>query len=379
MKVLLVTHIYPPAVDGGSRVIHQLGQYFQKHGHRLLILTSNCYSTDDFVNPKSQPVSNGGLPVYKHLRRPLKLLNLIFHLDFLEVFQKGPIFKIMPFLKSLTQIIKFCPDLIIAGPLPTTIIIYASLIKKLTNSKLLINASFHPTDQSFFKKPLISALQSADYIWTLTDHETSFLNSKFQILNSKLINVGNGIDSSFLVNRPTNFPRNPNLLYVGAFAQHKNIEKLIDIFLKLSPKYPHLTLTLAGQKTLYLPKIEDKINSLPPKIQSRINLVLNFPDSRLGKLYDSCTILCQPSSQESFGLTLIEAWARKKPVSVSPIPQFFEIIKKSGGGVFLNQLENLIKSPPLCQKMGNNGFNFVKDHHTWDKIGDRLCQKIGFS
>ena len=367
MKILLITHIYPPAVDGGSRVIFQLGQYFHRHHHQLLVLTTDCRSIDDFVNPNSVSVSNCGLPVYKHLYRLLKPFPLL---------RKGPIFKLIPFLKKLISIINFHPDFIIAGPLPTTIVLYAVFIKKLTAAKLLINASFHPTDPAFSQKPLISALRSADYLWTLTDYETKILHSKFQLPTSKMINVGNGVNASFLISHSPTFPQNPNLLYVGAFAQHKNIESLIDLFCSLAPRYPTLTLTLTGQSTLYLPQIKKHLSALSPSLRSKINFCLNFSDQKLISLYDSCTILCQPSSQESFGLTLIEAWARKKPVCVSRIPPFSELISKSSGGVFLDQITDLLNHPPLCRHLGQNGFRFVKKYYTWDKIGDSLWSKI---
>ena len=47
-KVLLLSHIFPPAIDGGSRVIYKLGQQFKAKGYDTLYLSSNCFSTDDF-------------------------------------------------------------------------------------------------------------------------------------------------------------------------------------------------------------------------------------------------------------------------------------------------------------------------------------------
>jgi hypothetical protein len=49
MKVLLISHIFPPAVDGGSKVVYKLGQYLKSQNHQILYLSSNCSSTDDFV------------------------------------------------------------------------------------------------------------------------------------------------------------------------------------------------------------------------------------------------------------------------------------------------------------------------------------------
>jgi hypothetical protein len=115
-KFLLLTHIAPPAIDGGSRVIVKMGEYLNKLEHETLLISSNCYSTDDFTHPTGKHTYTG-LPVYTIFHKPIKLISKIFPI--FGVFAKGPIFKYLPIIK----ILKFKPDYIIAGPLPTTIVL----------------------------------------------------------------------------------------------------------------------------------------------------------------------------------------------------------------------------------------------------------------
>lgn len=215
-KILCISHIFPPAIDGGSRVIYKIGQYFEKQNNQVIYLSSDCSSTDDFTNKTKTPCPVKGragegfrLPVYHHLRRPLKFINLFlpkssYLHQLLQIAQKGPIFKIIPFIKATIQILKFKPDLIIAGPLPTTTILYANFLKFLSRAlvnqqtRLLINASFHPTDPDFHRLPLIKTLQSTDYLWTLTQYETDYFIKNFKIDPNKIILAGNGVDQSFL-------------------------------------------------------------------------------------------------------------------------------------------------------------------------------------
>ncbi|MDD2225416.1 MAG: hypothetical protein PHP97_04650, partial [Candidatus Shapirobacteria bacterium] len=284
MKILLISHIFPPAVDGGSKVIYKLGQYFESQNNQTLYLSSNCSSTDDFIKSKYKKISTIHnltstiyLPVYHHLRRPLKFLNLFLNQNLLKIFQKGPIFKSIPFLKAIYQILKFKPDLIIAGPLPTTIVLYASFLKKITNSKLLINASFHPTDNDFQQKTLINALKKADYLWTLTQSETDYFTKKFNIDPQKIILAGNGVDENFLTTqKSTTYDLRPNILFIGSLSTHKRVDLLIKSFSTIYNLQSNLSLTIAGQKTLFYPQIEKLINSLDPKIKSKINFIFNF-------------------------------------------------------------------------------------------------------
>lgn len=388
MKILLISHIFPPAVDGGSRVINKIGEYFERNHHQTLYLSSDCSSTDDFVKSnykKSKAIAKNYLkiPLYHRLYRPIKLINLFLKNETLSVFKKGPIFKLIPFIKSVILITKFKPDLIIAGPLPTTIIFYANFFKKITKAKLLINASFHSSDKNFYQKPLIKALKKADYLWTLSQSESNLFINKFKIKASKIILAGNGVDEKFLIQKEkaTRVKTN-NILFIGSLAAHKGVDLLIKSFndLKADSK-----LTIAGQKSLYFPKINKLIKSLNPKVKSKINLLFNFKQSDLAKIIDSSSFLVLASNQESFGLVLIEAWARKKAVICSDLPPLKELVNKTQGGLTFKvnnqkdlskKIEYLLNNPKVASQLGQSGYNYVKNNYTWNKVGDQIWQKI---
>lgn len=386
MKILLISHIFPPAIDGGSKVIYKLGKYFESQNYQTLYLSSDCSGTDDFIKNKylKSKVLNTNqikLPVYHHFYHPLKFLNLFLRQDLLRVFQKGPVFKIIPLIKTIFQILKYKPDLIVAGPLPTTIILYANLLKKITKSKLLINASFHFTDTNFFQKPLINCLKKSDYLWTLTQYETNYFIKNFNINPNKIILVGNGVEESFLINTLASNKTN-NILFIGSIASHKKVDLLIKAFSNLKSE---TTLTIAGQKTLFYPQVEKKIKSLKNNIKSKINFIFDFKQKDLSKLIDSCTVLVLPSIQESFGLVIIEAWARKKPIICTNIPPLKELVQHSNGGLLFQsnnqndltkQIQYILDHSKQAEQMGENGFNYVKNNYTWNIVGDKICQKI---
>lgn len=385
-KFLLVTHIFPPAIDGGSKVISKMGDYLEDQGHQVMVLTTNCSSTDDFTSPrrsKKIPSEDGQniirLPVITFFHRPFKLLGRLF--PNFRTFSKGPILKSIPFKK----IISYRPDYILTGPLPTTMVLYARFIKLvIRNCQLIINASFHPTDPDFQTPILLNTLKSADYIWTLTEAETKYFHQYLSIPKSKLILLGNGVDKNFLKYPPFSRgnKRGFNLLFIGSFAAHKDLPTLIKAFSELPPNF---TLTLAGQKTLYFPQIHKLIDSLSPSIKKRINIIFDFTNSYLSTLLDNCSILISPSTQESFGLVLIEAMARGKAVIAANIPASTELITKSQGGLIFKardatDLKNKILKLSSAKKplisLSKNGFDYVKTNSTWDKIGKLLCQKL---
>ena len=426
MKVLLLSHIFPPAIDGGSKVIYKLGQYFESQNFETLYLSSDCSSTDDFVK-KSPALSREGfrkgfiyLPVYTNLRKPLKFLNLFLNQDLLKVFQKGPIFKIIPFIKATIKVIKFKPDLIVAGPLPTTIVLYATFLKNLVNKinsfpsfrqrrglrggfcKIMINSSFHPTDPDFNQTPLIKSLQKADYLWTLTKSESNYFIKNFNINPQKIILAGNGVDTKFLLNKKEILPRPVkggvrggfNILFIGSLAAHKRVDLLIKSFsdLKSSLRQGRMPrssgevgLVIAGQPTLFYPKIEKLVNSFKPEIKSKIKFIFKFPQKDLAKIIDNCDVLVLPSIQESFGLVLLEAWARQKPVICANIPALKELVTQTNGGLLFKiddqkdltkKLKFILDNPDKAKQLGQNGYKYVKNNYTWDKVSQKICQKL---
>lgn len=417
MKIVAISHIFPPAIDGGSKVVYQLSHQLETQGHQVIYLSSDCSSTDDFTKTKYEKsetlkIHNSKIlkiPVHHRLRRPLKFINLFipkksYLYQLLQVFQKGPIFKIIPFIKASIKIIKFKPDLIIAGPLPTTIVLYANFLKRLSallnnySTKLLINSSFHQSDPEFSRLPLIKTLQFTDYLWTLTKYETDFFIKKLNINPNKIILAGNGVESIFLKTKKNKSKKHdlpvrqaglsPTILFVGSLAAHKRVDLLIKSFSLLLKANNYLLpakLIVAGQKTLFFPQIEKLFKSLPKKVRKQIHFKFKINNKDLIKVIDQCQILVLPSVQESFGLVLIESWARKKAVISSDIPPLKELITSSNGGLTFKvddiddlqqKIQKLISNSKLCRQLGQNGYLYVKNNYTWTKVSQKICQKI---
>lgn len=374
MKLLFISHIHPPAVDGGSKIIWRLRDYFQKNGHQTISLGTNLYSTDDFIkiNPpatKSCRRNVSLLPIYRLHRRLPK-----------------PIFKLIPLIKFLVSCIKFHPDFIVVGPLPTSIIFYAKLITLFTKSKLIVIPCFHENDPEFTSPLLIKVLRSANLVCTLTNHEKNILTKTYHLRSDNCFTLGAGVDKSFLAKTILK-PKKQNILFLGNFAAHKQTELLINSFAQISPRYPKLTLTLAGQKTLYYPQILKVFDKLPADIKQKVTLFPKRYGPRALKRYlGRCSFLVLPSIHESFGLVFIESLARGRPIIGADIPTVSELIHQTKGGLtFKSQsakslamtISKLLDSPNLVHKLGVNGYQSVKNYYTWDKIGGKLCQKIG--
>ncbi len=368
VRVLVLSHIYPPAVDGGSQIIYKFVEVLKKKEKvEVKVITSDAYSTDDFLSPeaeklKRRPRKDNKIIRVRTIRWPARIIRRI----------TGPVFIGFPWLK----IIRWKPEVIIGGAFPTTIPIYAWIASKLTGSKLWLIPCTHFKFENFSRFPLIPILKQADKIYSLTKQEKNFYIKNYKIDKSKIIVFNPPVDKKLLVDKKfePEFPKQPTLLFLGNHAAHKRIEMLIKSMARLfngsigeKPK-----LVIAGKKTLYTPEIEKLIDSLPEKIKKNISLQGEYNRQEQIKLLDQSTVLVNPSEFETLGLVFMEAWARKKPVIAADLDLLEEVIDDGENGLFFEKdslddlvakIKQVIENPDLAKKLGENGYKKVRNKY----------------
>lgn len=103
----------------------------------------------------------------------------------------------------------------------------------------------------------------------------------------------------------------PFLMYVGRPTPHKNLERLVEAFIRVRASHPQLLLVLAGQKDANYQRIE-------AEMQTRGVRGLYFTgfisEGRLRWLYENCSAYVFPSLSEGFGLPGLEAMVHGAPV-----------------------------------------------------------------
>ena len=147
---------------------------------------------------------------------------------------------------------------------------------------------------------------------------------------------------------------NPYFLFVGRLERIKGLQTLIALW----DRVPNADLLVAGTG-LYEPELR-RMSAHNP----RIRFLGALPQSDLGALYYHAIASLAPSiTYETFGLTSIEAFARKTPVVVRDLGALPEVVQDSGGGFvyrsdeeLLEALQRLASSPSLRAELGNRGY-----------------------
>ncbi len=105
--------------------------------------------------------------------------------------------------------------------------------------------------------------------------------------------------------------KKPYLFYIGNTHPHKNVEGLIEAYLKLRNNYQYLQLVIAGTDDFFLERIK-------VKYQHKDIIYTGFvTDEQLTTLYLNAQAFVFPSFSEGFGIPILEAFALSCPVVLS--------------------------------------------------------------
>ena len=155
----------------------------------------------------------------------------------------------------------------------------------------------------------------------------------------------------------------PYFLFVGRLELIKGLQTLIGIWDRVGP----YDLLVAGTGSY-----EPQLRAMAER-NRRIKFLGPLAQEKLGALYFHAIACIVPSvTYETFGLTSVEAFARKTPVVVRDLGALPEIVEDSGGGFvyrtdeeLLAALNKIAGSPSLRAELGEKGYRaFV---HLWSR------------
>jgi glycosyltransferase involved in cell wall biosynthesis len=205
--------------------------------------------------------------------------------------------------------------------------------------------------------------------------------SRREILNwtglpeSRVTNVGNGVERTFRPEGPRYEPGFPYILYVGNARPHKNLDRLFSAFAPIDD--PDLRLVLTTPKTRELMRRLFKSG-----IEKRVCFATSVTDEDLPALYRGALALVFPSLMEGFGLPPLEAMACGTPVVASRRGAIPEVLGNAGllvdplDSVDIRQgIERVLEDSALRSAMRQAGLVRARLFN-WDTVGAKVNQVI---
>lgn len=190
--------------------------------------------------------------------------------------------------------------------------------------------------------------------------------------------MGSGVAVSTTPPNPDRFRQKYNLhtpfmLYIGRRESGKNTPLLLDYWRRYVAAGQH-----KGMKLVLIGK-----GDIPTEVPELVDLGFVSPEDKQDALA-AATLLCQPSTNESFSLVMMESWLAQRPVLVhGHCAVTHEHCVAAGGGLYFTSylefaatVDYLRNHPEIAAKMGASGRQYVLNHFQWSRIVERFLTVI---
>ncbi len=165
----------------------------------------------------------------------------------------------------------------------------------------------------------------------------------------------------------------PLILFLGQHYSYKGYRQLLDAAPLVWAKVPEAQFVFMGPAVGRSEQVFQTMTD--PRIHRLGTVDLQTKTDGLA----ACTLLCVPSSQESFGGVYTEAWSFAKPVIGCQIPAVADVVTEGVDGYLVAQtaeaiadrLLHLLLNPSIAAAMGTAGQTKVRQQFTWERLAER--------
>lgn len=365
MKIAIFTDTFAPQINGVTKNLNRLLNYFTDRGIEYLLFA-----------PETETKTGS---IYEKNVIRLKSLNFFLYPELK--------FTLPNYLKIRSKLMKFNPDLF---HLITPFNIGLTGLYAARQSDSPIVASYHTNFDQYLDYYNINFLEKAAWKYLRWFHDQALRNycpseeTRKELAERNFINLdiwGRGIDSNLFSpeHRDSEFIQKHELedkisiLYVGRIAREKNLSLLLDSFKSLNQKYSSkIRLIITGDG----PELKSLKKEAPDSV-----IFTSFKKGReLSQIYASADIFAFPSVTETYGNVIIEAMASGLPVVAIPAGGVKEnlinrynglAVKKNEPQEFSSKLEQLLINDHLRDALAHNARQYTLEK-SWDHVFEQL-------
>ena len=172
-----------------------------------------------------------------------------------------------------------------------------------------------------FARQLYSAVSNSDMVFTNSSDTTARVHELnpdvpahilYGIASSKAQQFK---DTAYLSRK--GLEKDNYLVFVSVIEKRKNVEVLLDAYMKARPKIGNMPLVLVGAKGFGYKEIMEHYSDLPPEVQKDIIFTGFISESDKYALLNNARAFVFPSLYEGLGLPIVEAFSSNLPVLTS--------------------------------------------------------------
>ena len=163
----------------------------------------------------------------------------------------------------------------------------------------------------------------------------------------------------------------PIVLFLGQLYEYKGVSTLLAAADGIRARGHDVDLVFVGPETDYSRRL------FAPQTRPWVHVLGTVDNQTKWDALEAASIVCVPSSQESFGRVYLEAWSKGKPVIGGRIPAVTEVITDGETGLLVDPsstaeleraLETLLADRDLRVRLGAAGRRELEERYTWRRV-----------
>ncbi len=384
MQLLYTLTAYPPSTGGAQFYTHQLAQMVQHHHQHQIEVVSlwDRNRTDWLLGTTLQATSDDysytidGIRVHRLGLSNKQKVSLIPYVLGYYPFMKYAMLPIANRWQEKMKPYVSGADLVHNVRIGREPLSYASLkLARENDIPFAFTPVHHPRWVGWRYRAYIDLYKMADLIFCLTKPEKEILVA-LGVREERITVTGMGPVLASDTN-PKYFSEKhdidgPYVLFLGQHYAYKGFLQVLEAAEIVWQKISNVHFVFLG------PPVGQSERTFEAKPDRRIHRLGNVDLQEKTNALAACTLLCVPSTQESFGGVYTEAWAFGKPVIGGKISSVSDVIDDGCNGYLVNQEANdiadkildLLSHPSKAETMGANGRKKLETKYTWQKLAD---------
>ena len=383
IRILLTSTSYLPALGGAQLHMHTLAKELAKLHSVSVITMWNQNRQDWLLGTTLRAHSEDFQYIYEGVpvrRLGLTLSEKAMLVPWVAIYyglEGSAISKIGGTLFNRLDAVVEDVDIVNNGRIGRAPLSYASRsLARKRQVPFFLTAYHHPRWHGWFHRHFASLYRRSDGVIALTDVEKRTLID-MGVHESRVFVTGMGPILAPSANadrfRSSLKIDGPLVIFIGQHYEYKGFRQLLEATSLVWAKYPDAHFAFIG------PESGNSETHFKNAADSRIHRLGIVDLTTKTDALAACNLLCLPSTQESFGAVLVEAWMFEKPVIGCAIPAVSEVIDHGENGILVKQhpaeiadaICELLGNQVLADRMGRAGRHKVESRYTWKQIGER--------
>jgi glycosyltransferase involved in cell wall biosynthesis len=390
MRILHLPHGYRPARGGAEDLCLELSEGLAARGHEVRVVTADLASPEGLYrfgigrSDAADEVVNG-----VEIRRvdsgaAYRIGTVVYRRD---PYSANPIAERLrrPARKRLATAIRselnsYRPDVVLTLPHLFENVRAVFEIHRDDPFPLVWMPLLHEADPNWRFDEVRRLASSADALIALTAHEADRLIDDYGADPRRIHVVPPGVDVPSDPPRALDGP--PTVLFLGRIGSSKGIDHLARAMEDVWQVVPKARLVVAGATTPETAGIESRLNRYDDDPAVRVVEVhRDISELEKEQYLHSATVVVLPSTIESFGIVLLEAWAAATPVVTFDSPVMREVVEQGVDGLLVDPgddaalasaITGLLTDPRRSRSMGLAGFAKVQRRYSWARAAEQV-------